>query len=76
MTLVLTGVSADERGPSTLLGQGGVGRSHQLVLGHLGVGLGEFQPQGLGDFRVEPDTLQARGTDESSGSQPYDSALL
>ena len=54
---ILTGVSADELGPGALLGGERVGSAHQLVLGHLGVGLGELQPEGLRDLWIEPDPL-------------------
>ena len=57
----LTWVSADELWPRALLGREGVGSANQLVLGHLGVGLGELQPQGLGDFRIKPDPLGSNG---------------
>lgn len=40
--VLLTGVPADEGWSRTLLGRRGVGRPHQFVLGHLGVGLGEL----------------------------------
>lgn len=53
----LTWVSANELWPGALLGGKGVGSANQLVLGHLGVGLGELQPQGLGDLWIKPDPL-------------------
>lgn len=55
---LLTWVSADELWPRALLGGRGVGSADQLVLGHLGVGFGELQPQGLGDFWIKPDPLR------------------
>jgi len=61
MFSVLTWVSADEVWPRALLGRNGVGGANQLVLGHLGVGLGELQPKGLGDLWVEADSLRSDG---------------
>lgn len=55
---ILTWISADELGPGALLGGRGVGGAHQFVLGHLGVGLGELQPQGLGDLWIKADPLR------------------
>lgn len=55
----LTGVSADELWPGALLGLRRVRGANQLVLGHLGVGLGELQPQGLGDLWIKPDPLRS-----------------
>lgn len=55
----LTWVSADELWARALLGRRGVGGANQLVLGHLGVGLGELQPQGLGDLWIKPDPLRS-----------------
>lgn len=57
--VVLTWVSANELWPRALLGRRGVRGADQLVLGHLGVGLGKLQPQGLRDLWVEPDPLVA-----------------
>lgn len=59
---ILTWISANELRPRALLGLlgGGVGGANQLVLGHLGVGLGKFQPQGLGDFWIKPDPLRSK----------------
>lgn len=59
MVGVLTWVSANELWPGALLGGRGVGGANQLVLGHLGVGLGELQPQGLGDLWIKPDPLRS-----------------
>lgn len=56
---VLTWVSANELWPRALLGGRGVGGANQLVLGHLGVGLGELQPQGLGYLWIKPDPLRS-----------------
>ena len=56
---VLTWVSANELWPGALLGGRGVGGANQLVLGHLGVGLGELQPQGLRDLWIKPDPLRS-----------------
>lgn len=61
MDRVLTWVSADELWPRALLGGRGVGSADQLVLGHLGVGFGKLQPQGLGDFWIKPDPLRYHG---------------
>lgn len=55
----LTWVSPDELWPGALLGRRGVGGANQLVLGHLGVGLGKLQPQGLGDLWIKPDPLRS-----------------
>lgn len=55
----LTGVSADELWPGALLGRRRVWGANQLVLGHLGVGLGELQPEGLGDLWIKPDPLRS-----------------
>lgn len=57
---VLTWVSANELWPRALLGGRGVGSANQLVLGHLGVGLGELQPKGLGDLWIKPDPLRSK----------------
>ena len=58
---VLTWVSADELWPGALLGGRGVGSANQFVLGHLGVGFGELQTQGLGNFWIKPDPLGSDG---------------
>lgn len=57
----LTWVSANELWPGALLGRRGIGGADQLVLGHLGVGLGELQPQSLGDLWIKPDPLPSNG---------------
>lgn len=61
MVGVLTWVSANKLWPRALLGGRWVGGANQLVLGHLGVGLGELQPQGLGDLWIKPDALRSNG---------------
>lgn len=55
---ILTWIPADELRPRALLGGRRVGGANQFVLGHLGVGLGKLQPQGLGDLWVKPDPLR------------------
>lgn len=66
MVGVLTWVSANERWPRALLGGRGVGGANQLVLGHLGVGFGELQPQGLRDLWIKPDPLEIQQKKESA----------
>lgn len=56
---VLTWVSAYELWPGALLGGRGVGSTDQLVFGHLGVGLGELQPQSLGNLWVKTYPLRS-----------------
>lgn len=51
-------VSAYELWPGALLGRWGVGSADQLVFGHLGVGLGELQPQSLGNLWVKSYPVQ------------------
>lgn len=55
---VLTWISANELWPRALLGGRGVGGANQFVLGHLGVGLGKLQPQGLRDLRIKAHPLR------------------
>lgn len=54
---VLTGLPGDELRYGGGERGAGIRGAHQLVLGHLGVGLGELQPQRLGDLGVEADAL-------------------
>lgn len=57
----LTWVSANELWAGALLGGSGVGRADQLVFGHLGVSLGELQPQSLRDLWIKTDALSSIG---------------
>lgn len=55
---ILTGLPGDELRYGGGERGAGIWGAHQLVLGHLGVGLGELQPQRLGDLGVEADALR------------------
>lgn len=61
MQRVLTGLPGDELRYSSGERGAGIWGAHQLVLGHLGVGLGKLQPQRLGDLGVEADALRKGG---------------
>lgn len=56
--LVLTGLPGDELRYGGGERRAGIGGAHQLAFGHLGVRLGELQPQRLGDLGVKADALQ------------------